>query len=339
MSAPTQRRSTTLAMVAESAGVSVATVSRVLNGRGDVGAATRERVEKLLRQHEYRGRKRSPVRRSPATARLELLLPDPLTAYSIEILNGVRDVGVPMVAGGFPDAAIPAGLWARDLVAAGREAVIAVVSDLADEYYQALVRADLPLVMADPGRVPRPEVASVGATNFAGGMAAAHHLLGLGHRRIAYVGGPPAAAHNQARLHGMRAALEAAGCPPPPSFVKQGTFTHEHGLVAGSALLTMPEPPTAVFAASDESASGVIEAARGLGRRVPEDLSVVGFDDTQVARFSSPPMTTIRQPLREMGRVAARTALRLAADEHPDSFHIELATELVVRRSTAALRG
>ncbi|GLY92868.1 LacI family DNA-binding transcriptional regulator [Actinoplanes sp. NBRC 103695] len=338
MSISTQRRSATLAMVAASAGVSVATVSRVLNGRADVGAATRERVETLLRQHEYRGRKRAPVRRSPATARLELLLPEPLSAYSIEILNGVRDIGVPAVVGGFPDPDVPAGLWARDLVAAGREAVIAVVGDLTEEGYQALVRAGLPLVLADPGRVPRPEAASVGATNFAGGMAAAHHLVGLGHRRIAYVGGPSGAAHNQARLHGLRAALEAAGCPPPDEYVRPGTFTHEHGLVAGSALLTLPEPPTAIFAASDETASGVIEAARGLGRRVPEDVSVVGFDDTQVARFSSPPMTTIRQPLREMGRVAARTALRLAVDESPDSYHIELATELVVRRSTAPLR-
>jgi len=332
-----RNRSTTLAMVAASAGVSVATVSRVLNGRADVGAATRERVEKLLRQHEYRGRKRSPVRRSPATARLELLLPNPLSSYALEILYGVRDIGVPVVAGSFPDPDMPAGLWARDLAAAGREAVIAVVGDLTPDGYQALARAELPLVLADPGTVPRVEVASVGATNFAGGMTAAHHLLGLGHRRIAYVGGPSGAAHNQARLHGLRAALEAAGCPPPEEYLRPGQFTHEHGLVAGSALLTLPEPPTAIFAASDECAAGVIEAARGLGRRVPEDVSVVGFDDTQLARFASPPMTTIRQPLREMGRVAARTALRLAADESPDSFHIELATELVVRRSTAPL--
>ena len=90
-----------------------------------------------------------------------------------------------------------------------------------------------------------------------------------------------------------------------------------------------------MFAGSDETAAGVIEAARARGLRVPEDLSVVGFDDTQIARYASPPLTTVRQPLREMGGVALRTALRLAAGEKLDSHHVELATELVVRRSTA----
>jgi len=100
-------------------------------------------------------------------------------------------------------------------------------------------------------------------------------------------------------------------------------------------VLDLPEPPTAVFAGSDETAAGVIEAARARGLRIPEDLSVVGFDDTQVARFASPPLTTVRQPLREMGGIALRTSLRLAAGEKLESHHVELATELVVRSSTA----
>jgi LacI family transcriptional regulator len=330
---------TTLADVAASAGVSVATVSRVLNGRADVGAATRERVESLLREHGYRGRRRSSVPRSPAAARIELLLPEPLSAYSVEILSGVLEGGVPVVAGAFPDPGDPAGSWARDLSAAGREAVVAVVNDVTEEQFEALVRARLPLVLVDPGTAPRPDVPSVGATHFAGGMAAARHLLDLGHRRIAYVGGPPDAVHNQARLHGYRAALEAAGHPPPPELVRLGRFRHADGLSAGSALLALPEPPTAIFAGSDENAAGVIEAARRRGLRVPEDLSVAGFDDTQLARFAAPPLTTVRQPLREMGRVAVRTALRLAAGEPLDSHHVELATELVVRASTAPIRA
>src|SRR4029453_6239783 len=103
----------------------------------------------------------------------------------------------------------------------------------------------------------------------------------------------------------------------------------------GAALLDLPEPPTAVFAGSDEAALGVIEAARVRGLRIPEDLSIVGFDDTPVARFASPPLPTVRQPLREIGAVALRAALRLAAGERVDSHHVELATELVVRHSTA----
>jgi LacI family transcriptional regulator len=178
-------------------------------------------------------------------------------------------------------------------------------------------------------------VTSVGSTNFAGGLAATHHLLGLGHRQIAYLGGPAAAACNQARMHGYRGAMEAEGAPVPDGYVRTGRFSYEHGIAGGAALLDLPQPPTAVFAGSDETALGVIEAARSRGLRVPEDLSVVGFDDTPVARLAAPPLTTVRQPLREMGAVAVRTALRLAAGERVDSHHVELATELVVRQSTA----
>jgi LacI family transcriptional regulator len=183
--------------------------------------------------------------------------------------------------------------------------------------------------------LPHARVTSVGATNFAGGLAATQHLLSLGHRRIAYLGGPAIAAHNQARMHGYRAALEAEGITIPAAYVRAGLFCYQDGIEGTAALLDLPEPPTAVFAGSDETAAGVIEAARVRGLRIPEDLSVVGFDDTEIARFASPPLTTVRQPLREMGGVALRTALRLAANEKLDSHHVELATELVVRHSTA----
>jgi LacI family transcriptional regulator len=112
-------------------------------------------------------------------------------------------------------------------------------------------------------------------------------------------------------------------------------FLYEEGLTGGAVLLDRPEPPTAIFAGNDEIAVGVIEAARARGLRVPDDLSVVGFDDTHVAQLSSPQLTTVRQPLREMGSVALRTALQLAAGEPVDSHHVELATSLVVRNSTA----
>ena len=117
--------------------------------------------------------------------------------------------------------------------------------------------------------------------------------------------------------------------------MRTGRFHHRDGLVEGGALLDLPQRPTAVFAGSDETALGVVEAARARGLRVPEDLSIVGFDDTPVAEFASPPLTTVRQPLREIGAVALRTALRLADGERVDSHHVELATELVVRSSTA----
>jgi LacI family transcriptional regulator len=339
---PSRDGRATLATVAASAGVSVATVSKVLNGRSDVGPATRALVETLLRQHQYPVRRPASVRRGAATARIELLLSYPLNAYSTEIMQGVLDaatetgVSVAVGVGGRRSAeAENPRVWARDLAAAGRQAVVTVVNDLTPDDLQALSRARLPLVVVDPRSVPRARVTSIGSTNFAGGLAAAQHLLSLGHRRIAYLGGPSAAAHNQARLHGYRAALEAEGAPVPDAYVRTGQFHYEDGVTGAAALLNLADPPTAVFAGSDETAAGVIEAARARHLRIPEDLSVVGFDDTQVARFSSPPLTTIRQPLREMGAVAVRTALRLAAGQKLDSHHVELATELVVRDSTA----
>jgi LacI family transcriptional regulator len=120
-----------------------------------------------------------------------------------------------------------------------------------------------------------------------------------------------------------------------PGYVSHGRFEYSDGVAGGAALLDLPQAPTAVFAGSDEMALGVVEAARERGLRIPEDLSIVGFDDTLLARMASPPLTTVRQPLREMGQVAVRTALRLVAGETIESHHVELATQLVVRSSTA----
>ncbi|MEV0592878.1 LacI family DNA-binding transcriptional regulator [Nonomuraea cavernae] len=330
-------RRTTLATVAASAGVSVATVSKVLNGRSDVAPATRSLVQAVLRQHDYVAP--SP-RRAEATpsATIEVQFDTDLNAYSTEIIQGAVEAGAEVGAGvvvSIRKGTDRTAAWARDLVAAGRQALIAVTSELTSGQLAALSRARLPLVVIDPLNLPRARVTSVGSTNFAGGLAATHHLLSLGHRRIAYIGGPATAACNQARLHGYRAAMEAEGVPVPPGYVQTGHFRYPDGVAGGATLLDLPEAPTAIFAGSDETALGVIEAARARGLRIPEDLSVAGFDDTQIARMASPPLTTVRQPLREMGRVALRTAMRLAAGEQVDSHHVELATELVVRGSTA----
>jgi len=193
-------------------------------------------------------------------------------------------------------------------------------------------------VVVDPANIPQPDVTSVGSTNFAGGMAATQHLLSLGHRRIAYVGGPPTSGCNQARMSGFRSAMEAVGAPVPPDYIWLSDFLYDDGLTGGAALLDLADRPSAIFAGSDEAALGVLEAARARGLRVPEDLSVVGFDDTQIARLASPPLTTVKQPLRDMGAVALRTALQLAAGEKVASHHVELATTLIVRGSAAPNR-
>jgi LacI family transcriptional regulator len=167
-------------------------------------------------------------------------------------------------------------------------------------------------------------------------MAATEHLLSLGHRRIGFIAGPTRLLCSRARLDGYRAALEGAGIPVDDALIVPGDFYHASGSTGASALLDLRKPPTAVFAASDQMALGAIEALRRRGLRVPEDMSVVGFDDLPEVRWLSPPLTTVRQPLTEMGKVAARTVLRLARGEELDSPRLELATELVVRASTAA---
>jgi len=342
---PSEDDQPTLAKVAASAGVSIATVSKVVNGRSDVGPATRERVESLLAEHRYvvrRGETR-PAEGAPRT--VELVFHGPrLSVYSLEVVQGVLEAGTELgVSIAVSVRPRPEGstrskrsaAWVRRIREWHRTAVIDVVDDVREGDLTALIRSGLPLVVIDPLSLPRPDVASVGTTNFSGGLSAAQHLLALGHRRIGYVGGRADAAFNQARLHGYRAALEDAGIPAPVEYVRQEDFTYEAGVAAAEALLALPRPPTAIFAATDEGAAGVIEAARIQGVRVPERLSVVGFDDTAVARLLSPPLTTVRQPLREMGRMAVRTALRLAEGEQLESHHVELATTLVVRGSTA----
>lgn len=337
----TQRR-TTLATVAASAGVSVATVSKVLNGRSDVAPATRARVQELLRTHDYGSQLRT-IERQPT---IELTFRGTIGAYSSEIVQGVAaaaaELGVSVTIGvkpvdQRPSAKVEATTWARNLAVSGRRAVIAVTDELGPEEFTALSRLRLPLVVIDPMNIPSPDVVSVGSTNFRGGQAAARHLVELGHRRIAYLGGRSTAECSQARLAGLRSALETAGVALPDDYVHSTPdFRYQDGLDGAPRLLSLPHRPTAIFAASDELARGAIEAARSMGLSVPQDLSVVGFDDTEIARIASPPLTTVRQPLQEMGAVALRTALRLVDGEKIDSNHVELATELVVRASTAA---
>jgi DNA-binding LacI/PurR family transcriptional regulator len=193
-------------------------------------------------------------------------------------------------------------------------------------------------VVLDPTGEPLHETPSVGATNWSGGLAATRHLLDLGHRRIAMINGPLQWPCCRARLDGFRAAMDAAGVPIAPELVRLSTLYPEGGLRDGRVLLGLAEPPTAIFTANDLQALGVYEAAREAGVRVPQDLSVVGFDDLSFTRWSGPPMTTVRQPLVEMGEAAARLVVDLAQGRQPAQTRLELATMLVVRQSTAPPR-
>ncbi|MGW5650454.1 substrate-binding domain-containing protein [Streptomyces humi] len=180
---------------------------------------------------------------------------------------------------------------------------------------------------------------SIGVTNWSGARDAVNHLLGLGHTRIGMVAGRSHSLAGAARLHGYRAALEEAGIGYDPAIVRSTDFDYDEALTATLHLLRAERRPTAVFAASDAQALGVLEAARQQGLRVPDDLAVMSFDDTLVAAMACPPLSAVRQPFEELGHEATRVLLQLSEGRRPASPRIELATELVLRTSTSVPRA
>ena len=332
-------RAVTITDIAAEAGVSVPTVSRVLNRRSDVAPRTRERVEQLLRDHGYQRRGSRPQRR----ARLvDLVFNDLDSPWAVEIIRGVEEAahaeGVGTVVSAIHRRASAAREWLDNLSMRASDGAILVTTDLDPALHTELQTLQVPAVVIDPAGVPSLEVPTIGATNWAGGVSATEHLTGLGHRRIGFVGGTPTLWCSRARLDGYRAGLEGAGLRVDPALVVEGDFGYESGSLGADVLLSRADPPTAIFAANDQMALGVYEAVRRRGLRVPEDVSVVGFDDLPESRWSSPPLTTVHQPLAEMGLLAARTVLRLVNGERIESPRVELATALVVRGSTAPPR-
>lgn len=336
MAGPVRRRKKpSLAEVARIAGVSISTVSKVANGGVDVSDATRERVERILAERGYVATRK----RRGSLIPVELITRDMYNPLTLDVLRGIIDAaastGLDISVSRYPDNA-PDHRWIDEIHAAGRRGVIALTSILDDDERARFRSHGLEVVAIDPLNRPDESTTSVGATNWAGGLQATEHLSGLGHTKIAMLTGFPEAMASRARVSGFRAAMGTAGIELDESMVLDGDFTYDSGLELGTELLRRSDRPTAVFAASDLPALGVIEAARRLGLRVPEDLSVVGFDDLIMAQVSAPPLTTVRQPLDQMGAVAVQMIAALIADGPPDhALHTELATRLVVRGSTA----
>ena len=320
--------------------MSLPTVSKVVNGRPDVAPDTRARVERLLSEFDYRrpGTRRV-ARRGRRSGLIDLIFNGLDSPWAVEILRGVEEWCAEHATGAAVSAvrhgsARPAS-WTSALAGHDTEGVILVTSELTAPQLQQLRGEGIPLVVVDPVNLPDPELPSVGATNWAGGLAATDHLITLGHQRIATIAGPPDYLCSRARLDGYRTALDRAELPVRDEYVRYGDFHHEGGFQRGRELLGLPEPPTAIFAGNDQQALGVFEAARQRGLRIPQDLSVVGFDDLPVARWVSPPLTTVRQPLAEMGRTAAAMLSDLIDGRAPTSRRVELSTDLVIRESTA----
>ena len=341
MSVVQPKRKLTLAEVAREAGVSPPTVSKVINGRDDVAAETRSKVMAVLARTGYK----SPVQqRRSLTGRqaVEVVFDSLNTAYAIEVLNGILEAAgesetevLLSVTGKQSSSRLSAEQRAARIIDEGRCGMIVVTSAFSAAQLNAFHRRGVATVVIDPFNPPPAEVVSVGATNWAGGKEATSHLLELGHRRIAYLGGPDGVECNQARLHGYLAAMRASGVAVNSSYIIPGSFSSEHGVDGLRALLRLEQRPTAIFAANDSIALGVLAEARRSGIRVPDDMSLVGFDGTSQAEASVPALTSVAQPLQEMGRAALRFILSQMRGEPLDSRRVELATHLVVRESTA----
>ena len=330
------RQGLTIAEIARLAGVSAPTVSKVVNGRAEVGAETRALVQRVLQEHGYQHRRRN----ARASALIELVFNQLAGVYPIEIIKGVQRVAdennLAVVVSESQGKQTPRRGWIESVLTRRPSGVIPVFSDLSAEQRTQLAANRIPFVVLDPTGIPDDEIPSVGSTNWHGGLSATRHLLELGHRRIAAITGPSWALCSRARLDGYRAALDAAGIPVDPALIRDGEFEIAGGLTSTTDLFRLPEPPTAVFALNDGMAIGVYHAASQAGLRIPQDLSVVGFDDYPLDAWLVPPLTTVRQPLTDMGTAAARMVLDLASGAELPSRRRELATELIVRSSTAA---
>ena len=329
------RARVTAAQIAEASGVSISTVSKVLNGRNDVSLATRRKVKALIDEHGYNPRS---GRAEETPALIDFVFDHYDSEWATEIVRGATAAaqaeGLAVVLTSLAEGDERTH-WLDDLRARGTRGLILLLPRLDPRLRKELHSLRLPFVAVDPRGEPDPEVVTVGATNWAGGLAATRHLIELGHERIAVIGGHRDMLCSRARVDGHRAALDTAGIPADPQLVRWADFQVEGGFREARVLLALPQRPTAIFAGNDLQALGVLEAARLSGLRVPEDLSVVGFDDLSISRWTSPPLTTIHQPLVQMVSTAIQLVLAIGRGEPAPHHGVELATSLVIRESTA----
>jgi LacI family transcriptional regulator len=332
-----------IADVAALAGVGEATVSRVLNGRANVRPATRAKVLDAIEALNYRPSLTARNMSLRRTHVIGVVVPFFTSPSAVERVRGVASA----LAGSAYD------LMLFDIEAKERQehafrlfdrgdrsdGLLLISLIPPDDEVERLHAARLPCVLVD---APHPDLPSILIDDVRGGEIATSHLIELGHRRIGFLGDtspdPFRFASSLDRTVGYERALTRAGIELRPEYLREGTKSHHIARSTAIDLLRLPQPPTAIFAASDTQALGVLEAARILGLRVPEDLSVVGFDDVEPATIVTPALTTVRQPLAEMGATATELLVRLMNEETVDTLHLERFTRLVVRETTSTPR-
>lgn len=334
-----QASRTAIRDVATRAGVSLATVSRVLNGRPDVSAETRDVVLRVARELGYVSNRHARGLAGARTGLIGLTVPHVLGEYFTQIVTGVaealyeRDARL-VLCPTLHQHDREISLLERLMHGTTDGAILLLTTESSAELAQ-LRRRGYPFVVVDPPGPLDAAIPVVAAANWSGARQATEHLIELGHARIATITGPATWNASIDRLAGYHSALVAAGLPIRPELVREGDFRPEGGYRAARHLLALPDPPTAIFVQDDDMVIGVLRAAKDRGLCVPADLSLVGFDDVGLASVLTPALTTISQPLQEMGRLAVTVLYRELSGQPLDATRVELSTRLVVRASTA----
>jgi LacI family transcriptional regulator len=334
---PKKKRTVTIQDVAKTAGVSVSTVSRVLNGKADVASETQDRILSIIDDMGYTTNLAARSMRSQKKNLVGLLMPDIAYPFAIEVMKGVNRA----IAESDSDLLVYTTGDVRKSGRASHEQKyvsllnnsitdgVIIVAPVAGEF-----STNAPIVSIDP-LMRDPNYPSVHATNYQGAMDATEYLLGLGHRRIGFISGRVELESSNRRLIGYRDALEKAGVPVDEKLIASGDYTTETGVQCTRELLSLDNPPTAIFASNDQMAMGVFNVAQEMGLRIPDDLSVVGFDNITESRYMG--LTTIDQFIPEMGYVATQMLIKLINNEKLENETYRMQTRLVARNSCGAL--
>lgn len=327
--------------VARAAGVSIASVSRALNGQRGVSSATAERVRELAVELGYSPNEIARSLVAKYTRTIALLLPDITNPFFPELVKGVQTAAeLREHALLLADSSDRPEKILRDIEVLRRKQVdgLILISQNAD--YQDIAEAchGLPVVALDRD-LDIPGASTIGVDHEQGAYTAVRHLLDLGHTRIAHIAGPSRVAVSARRRAGWERALREAGLVPDEALVVEGTFLEDGGYAAGAALLEHVQDFTAVFAANDLTALGLLAACAEAGVSVPGDLSVVGFDGIHLARYTTPRLTTVAQPIYDLGRRAGEVLIDAIGVEEPPTVVEMLDTHLVLGGSTGAPRG
>ncbi len=339
----THKTNATLRDVAQRADVSDATVSRVLNGSGQVREKTRARVMHVVEELGY---VLNPYARGLAGGRshvIGLLLPHFTVGYCAEIIRGVDDAlaerGYDLMLYNAHRGSANAASYMAAIERGLADGLVVVLPQEVGPYLHALQQRHYPCVLIDhQGRNEEvDECFAVDVTNWQGAFDATQHLVALGHRRIGFITGRMNLGCARDRLAGYQDALKANKIKFDKALVQVGTFNQPEGYSSAQKLLALTNPPTAIFASNDIMAFGVMEAVREGGLRIPDDVSIIGFDDIPQTLMTHPALTTVKQPLQEMGRTAVHMLLNLI--DHPDQppRRVRLNTQLVLRGTCRAL--